>query len=42
MDDVEANLRPAQDLGITTIHAQQPDQTLLRLNELLGLPIAAL
>ncbi|WDT53531.1 HAD family hydrolase [Streptomyces sp. G7(2002)] len=42
VDDIEANLRPAQDLGITTIHAQQPDQTLLRLGEFLGLPIAAL
>jgi putative hydrolase of the HAD superfamily len=41
VDDMETNLQPARDLGITTIHAKEPAQTLLRLQELLGLPLAA-
>ncbi|MET8683623.1 HAD family phosphatase [Streptomyces sp. NPDC004732] len=41
VDDIEANLQPAQALGITPIHAQDPEATTRRLQALLSLPLNA-
>ncbi|MEW1633514.1 HAD family phosphatase [Streptomyces sp. NPDC093801] len=40
VDDSAANLAPAQDLGMTTIHATNPEHTVGELRRLLKLPAA--
>ncbi|MEW2401378.1 HAD-IA family hydrolase [Streptomyces sp. NPDC046862] len=37
VDDIEANLQPARDLGMTTILAADPNRTIEQLQQLLGL-----
>lgn len=40
VDDTEQYLAPAAGLGLTTVHAKDPQETIARLEALLGIPLA--
>ncbi|MEU8543804.1 HAD family phosphatase [Streptomyces sp. NPDC048717] len=41
VDDTEAFLPPARELGFATVHAEEPRRTVAALEELLGVPLTA-
>jgi putative hydrolase of the HAD superfamily len=40
IDDIEANVRAAEAVGMTGLHHREPDSTTRRLSAILGIPLA--